>query len=299
MKKALLIIIGLCLCAAIVWTIKARLIDKAHLKPHEGLYTIPKQIRYSFTIQNKTNRLLKKGELWAHAPVKKTATQRCELIESSHSFDLLEDDLGNQVIHFTIHDLPPFGTRIINIKADLLLSEEPNVIETLESDIFSLPEKYIESDHSDLIRTARSLNKKTSLETAQNIHNWVSNHLEYTGYLRNARGALYALSQKKGDCTEYMYLFVALCRAEQIPAKAIGGYVCRQNTILKSADYHNWAEFFSDGIWRIADPLNKAFAKDNSSYIATRIITEAAESPMLHFDRFRVKGDGLKVRMNP
>ena len=117
------------------------------------------------------------------------------------------------------------------------------------------------------------------------------------GYSARDRGALYALREKKGDCTEFMYLFVALCRRAQIPARGLGGYVCPKNMILRPTDYHNWAEFYADGRWYIADPYRKVFMPQTLEYVATRIIG-VTDSPLGDFARFRFKGEGLKVEMN-
>jgi hypothetical protein len=68
-------------------------------------YTIARTVQYSFTVENGTDRLLKKGEFWTYGPVKRTATQRCVKVESSHRHELIVDDLGNQVLHFTVQDL--------------------------------------------------------------------------------------------------------------------------------------------------------------------------------------------------
>jgi len=135
------------------------------------------------------------------------------------------------------------------------------------------------------------------LKTAENIFNWVANNVKYSGYLSNDRGALYALSHKKGDCTEYMYLFTALCRASKIPARCIGGYICRKNSVLRPNGYHNWSEFYQDSTWRVVDPQNKNFMKDPSHYIAMKVFGSSSESSMGGYHRFRFKGDGLKVRM--
>ena len=95
-----------------------------------------------------------------------------------------------------------------------------------------------------------------------------------------------------------MYLFVALCRANGMAARGIGGYVCSENTVLKPNDYHNWAEFYQDGAWRIADPQKKVFAQNQSDYIGMRVIGKSQKNPIGKFHRFRFEGKGLKVKMN-
>lgn len=159
-------------------------------------------------------------------------------------------------------------------------------------------EKYIESDHPDLKHAARILKADTQRQTAENIFNWVTRHVQYSGYIKKDRGALYAFSRKRGDCTEYMYLFTALCRAGSIPARGIAGYISTKDSILSSAGFHNWAEFYDNDRWQLADPQNRVFMKDGQNFIAMRIITASPDHPEMQFNRFRVQGNGLKAKMN-
>ena len=137
----------------------------------------------------------------------------------------------------------------------------------------------------------------TPAESTGKIFRWVADNIHYTGYLRDTRGALYALRNRRGDCTESMCLFAALCRAKQIPARGVGGYVCKEDSILKPDSYHNWAEFYEAGAWRIGDPQKRVFMERPSDYIAMRIIGESPKNPMGEFNRFRSSGIGLEVKM--
>lgn len=261
-------------------------------------YTIPRQIQYSFTLRNKTNRLIEKAEFLTYAPVKATSTQRCVKIETSHPYELISDELGNQILRFSFEKIPPYAVRIVHIKANLLLSEQPEPISVDSIDRFLCPERFIESDSPEIRRLANILTKSDQSKTAESAFNWVSENVKYSGYLRNDHGALYALRNKRGDCTESMYLFTALCRANHIPAQGIGGYVCPENTVLRPEDYHNWAEFYQDGAWRIADPQKKTFTQNQSDYIAMKIMGTPADNPMGEFERFRSVGEGLDIVMN-
>ncbi|MEK8020427.1 MAG: transglutaminase-like domain-containing protein, partial [Candidatus Parabeggiatoa sp.] len=142
----------------------------------------------------------------------------------------------------------------------------------------------------------KRLKKKADLSTSRQIFNWVAGHIQYAGYIRENRGALYALTEKRGDCTEYMYLFTALARVNEIPARGIGGYISSEDGLLKSDEYHNWAEFYLEGKWTLADPQNKVFMDKQSNYIAMRIISEQSNLGQSH--RFWYLGEGLSVRMN-
>lgn len=259
---------------------------------------ILKQVKYSFTVRNKTNKLVNNGELFVYAPIAKNSFQTCLNIESNLPFQLIKNKTGNQVLFFTINDLPPFATRVINLEARISYDSIPQKSDAGDKQIYLSPEQYIESDHPDLVLLAKKIKASDPLKTAQNIYDWVSAHIQYSGYVKNSLGALYALKHRKGDCTEFMSLFIALCRAANIPARGIGGYVCAGNCILMPDTYHNWAEFYVNGSWLIADCQKKVFARENSNYIAMQTISNDQNNPIKGYDRFRFQGTGLKVKMN-
>jgi transglutaminase-like putative cysteine protease len=264
----------------------------------EASYPIQRQIQYSFTLQNFANQTLRNAEFWAHAPVRLTANQRCELLEVSHPYQLLSDEHGNQTLYFRLPEMPPFATVIISVKATLALSDTPQRLPAANLTAFLQPEPFCESGEPEITRLAASLSSGKPVDAAEKIFNWVASNIQYAGYLRNERGALYALRNRQGDCTEFMYLFAALCRARKIPARNIGGYVCIGNTVVKPSEYHNWVEFFDGRLWRLADPQRKGWMKDNSHYIAMRVIGATPHASMAGFHRFRFAGGGLKVKMN-
>lgn len=261
-------------------------------------YSIPRQVQYHFTLQNKSNQLLKQTEFRTYAPVKLTATQHCSRIQTSHPYNLTTDVLGNQILNFTFDEFLPYATRIVTVTADLLISNRAKPLIEKDLQTFLISEKYIEADNSEIYSLAQRLKARTPLKTAERIFRWVADNVQYVGYLRNDRGALYALRHRQGDCTEFMYLFAALCRANQIPSRCMGGYICRENSILKPANYHNWAEFYHEGVWRISDPQNNVFMKDESNYIAMRLIIGSTLTSALQFNRYQFKGEGLNVKMN-
>lgn len=263
----------------------------------EPVYTIPRQIQYGYTLKNTTNHLIPKAELWAYGPVFQTATQKSISLTTSQPHEVIQDVLGNQVLHFVFDNFPPYGTKIVTIQADLLLSKTPNVLPLQDLNAYLAAEKYVEADDPLIVSKADELKAENIPGTITSIFDWVAGHVRYAGYLSRDRGALYALRNRKGDCTEYAYLFAALGRAQKIPVRTLGGYICKGNTVLSAQGYHNWAEFMEDGIWKLADPQNKVLRDKQSDYIAMRVLGPA-EGPMGKHHRFRSKGEGLRVRMN-
>ena len=285
-----------CLAAASITALK---LDKEQTRPPEDVgYSIPKRIQYSFTVQNKSKRVIKQAELWTFAPVKKTANQHCQELQSNYPYRLLTDESGNQVLYFKLENLAPYSSRIVTVKADLLVSSTANTAPESPTVRDLNPQKYIESDHPAIGRLARKLRAADVSNTIEKVFRWVTANLRYSGYTGRDRGALYALEHKKADCTEYADLFVALCRANGIASRPVGGFICPQNAVLKAREYHNWGEVYEDGIWKVADPQNNKIMQNSADYIAMRIINSSGDDPMGPYNRFRFKGEGLKVRMN-
>jgi len=266
-------------------------------EPKPG-YPDQRQIQYSFTLQNRTNQVLEKAGFWVAAPAKQTSTQVCNRIEASHPYDLLTDASGNQTLYFNFKNLPPFATRLITVHAHLALSDVPNRVPVPSMEPFLRPEPYCESDAQEIVHLASTLRAGTPAQTAERIYAWISTNVQYTGYRREAFGALWAFQHRKGDCTEFMHLFVALCRAAGIPARSLGGYVKVENAVVRPNDFHNWAEFHDGKLWRIADPQRKVFMKNASHYVVTRILGGAVDDTVAGFHRFRYAGRGLRVRMD-
>lgn len=260
--------------------------------------SVSKQVKYQYNVRNITNRPVFGAKLWTYAPISNACFQFCDDIQSNHAFTIQTDDLGNQVLLFSLDLLPPYASRTITITAKTTHYERPQKYFSTGQERYLLPEPFIESNHPDIIKLAAQLKHKKSKETARNIFNWVSANIRYSGYIKNSKGALHTLKTGHGDCTEFMYLFIALCRADKLPARGVSGYRCQGNCILKTSDHHNWAQVFLDGVWVLADCQEKVFAKDAGNYIAMNIIPGPNDTFMKGYQRFRYQGDGISVRMN-
>jgi transglutaminase-like putative cysteine protease len=261
---------------------------------------VARHVQYGFTLQSSRGDLIPLAELWAYGPAARTSSQICRQVRGSHPHRLLADALGNQVLYFGFTNLPPYSVKIITIEADVDLMEQLAGTardSAVDVNTYLRPERFVEIEDPEFLRLAPSLGGTSTVAKAEAIFRWITENVKGDGYSAKDRGALYALREKKGDCTEFMYLFVALCRRAQIPARGLGGYVCPRNMILRPTDYHNWAEFYADGRWHLADPYRKVFMPQTSEYVATRIIG-ATDSPLGDFARFRFRGEGLKVEMN-
>ena len=109
---------------------------------------------------------------------------------------------------------------------------------------FTKPEPLIESDSLEITNEARNLTVGLSnpVDMASQIYNYVVKQLHYVEQ-KEEGGALWALNSSIGDCSEYSYLFVALCRAVGIPARVDAGFAFYPNCQIVQ-DGHMWAEYY-------------------------------------------------------
>jgi transglutaminase-like putative cysteine protease len=256
-----------------------------------------KRISYRFVIHNTSNHVVKRAELWVNAPVAETSTQRVIKISSSHFYDAEGDDFGNQIFHYTFDNLPPYASKVITIKADLLMRERPLQIVPVANEGYLVEEPFIDTEDPQVRHLALSLKAGNPLATAENIYRWITSNIRYVGYVKNSRGARQVLHAKQGDCTDLMYLFVALCRAAGVPARGIAGYHCPESAALDPAQYHNWAEFYVEGHWRLCDPQKRVFMQRAADYVALRVIRRLRATSGFDFDRFEVAGEGVTARI--
>ena len=112
--------------------------------------------------------------------------------------------------------------------------------------------------------------------------------------------AAYALNNKKGDCTEYMYLYSTLARIAGIPSRGIGGYVYKEDTVLKPEEFHNWSEVYINKAWHVVDAQNGIFMDDQSHFIAMRIISRAVPDllNLKNTHQFSTSTKDITVNMN-
>jgi len=129
---------------------------------------------------------------------------------------------------------------------------------------YTQPEELIESDNHEIIEEAREITRGVSdpHAKARLIYNFVVGYLQYE-MQEKEMGALWALEHRIGDCSEYSYLFVALCRAAGIPARIQAGFAFHYAG-QSLEEGHMWAEYYLenygwipvDATWQLFDALD-------------------------------------------
>ena len=89
--------------------------------------------------------------------------------------------------------------------------------------------------------------KNTVLERARAIYDYVFENMRYdkSGAGWGRGDVLYACNAKKGNCTDFHSLFIAMARSQGIPARFEIGFLTPADKMSgEIAGYHCWADFF-------------------------------------------------------
>lgn len=297
-----LICIGLilgCLSAAIYFTSSRVNHPAIGCEEAAGSYTVSKTLRFSYTLQNTSNRVLSDIAFVVRLPLQQTPSQQIIKLTCSQPHQIIDSPSGAHTLKIDFDTFPPFASKIVQLRVDMMMAEQPNAIRESSLSKYLQAEDYIETESAEIQKAAAKISLGLQgQDAAVRIGRWVSDHIAYSGYVRNQRGALYALRTGSGDCTEHMHLFVALCRAAGIPARGMAGYACERSRVLSPVDYHNWAEVYLDGRWVIVDPQKRIFDRNTEDYVATGIVgaTDAGAYP--RFQQYWCSSDRMSVKMN-
>lgn len=158
--------------------------------------------------------------------------------------------------------LEPSGQKTVTAIAYVTVALQPNtrvpVPPPQAEHMSSLP--YWQSDHPEILQVARQT------DSVQAIYDTVVSSLQYTKspltYDRKRYGAILALANADDAvCQEFTDLFVALSRANGVPARRVTGYAYTLQPEIRPLSLdgdilHAWPEFFDAErqIWQPVDP---------------------------------------------
>lgn len=134
---------------------------------------------------------------------------------------------------------------------------------------FCKPSYNCESNDPKIKELANTLSKdyETPKEVANAIFEWVRDRVAWM--IEKIVGAKKVLERKPmyGICTDKANLFIALCRAINLPARylMLDCELKAKKKELKKLSHHTATEVFVDGKWLIADPT---FGKDTQHLVS-------------------------------
>lgn len=133
-----------------------------------------------------------------------------------------------------------------NVDVDLMAPVMP--VEQLPTDVmhFLLPSRYCPSDLlGKLAYQIVGKSPNTYLRAAR-IRTWIHRNVTYEhGASHSSTSAVDTVQIRKGVCRDFAHLGISLCRAMNIPARMVVGFLHE----LQPMDLHAWFEAYLGGRW--------------------------------------------------
>ncbi len=197
----------------------------------------------------------------AHWPTQNIVSERLAVSScvSVHSFT--DPGSGNRFFRF---DASP-GPLVIDYKADVEVFSEhidEDLPETPVSEVpdeifhYLMPTRYCESDL--LSATAQQLfgQERPGISRVRTVLRWIQENIEYRpGSTSSTTTAQEVFNQRAGVCRDFAHLGISFCRALNIPARLVVGYVWFDEP---PQDFHAIFEAWIGGRWVLFDPSGMA-----------------------------------------
>jgi transglutaminase-like putative cysteine protease len=168
---------------------------------------------------------------------------------------------GNRVAHLSAN-APPSGSIPVTIGFHVRRVEESADLEKAQANIpeptgaafaaYLGPDRLVPIDGKiKLVSATVGDPDASAYQQARAIYDYVIANMTYDKRGKGwGRGdAIYACNVKKGNCTDFHSLFIAIARSRGIPARFTIGFPLGAPTVGKIPGYHCWAEFYSGGQW--------------------------------------------------
>jgi transglutaminase-like putative cysteine protease len=115
---------------------------------------------------------------------------------------------------------------------------------------FLLPSRYCQSDLLGDLALEIVSGQPPGYSQVEAIRQWIQTHVQYRyGTSNTSTSALDTIEQRNGVCRDFAHLGIALCRALNIPARMVVGYLYQ----MKPMDLHAWFEAFVGSRWYTFD----------------------------------------------
>lgn len=217
----------------------------------------------------------------------------------------LEDD-ENVYAYWNIETIPTEHIFTVNISYHILAFNvdflvNPSLVGSYDENSViyqqhTIPKHLIESNNPSIATTAQNVvgEETNPQEMALKIYEFVVDRLTYAAQPEE-QGALWALENSKGDCSEYSYLFVALSRAVGIPSRVLTGFAFNSPTQSLS-DGHMWAEYYLENYgWVPVDASWDLFDELDGHHFASLLSEFEMSETLLYVNYYLTYNDDVQL----
>ena len=183
-------------------------------------------------------------------------------IDSPAHVEVLNQPTGRNRVTYLSAAAPPSGSIPVTVRFKVRRVEESSDIEKAQLNVpeprdgafasYLGPDRLVPIDGQIKQVSARVGEPDgSSYEQARAIYEYVVANMSYdkSGKGWGRGDAIYACDVKKGNCTDFHSLFIAIARSRGIPARFTIGFPLGTPKSGKIPGYHCWAEFYSGGQW--------------------------------------------------
>ncbi len=178
--------------------------------------------------------------------------------------EVIEDQWGQKVAHFVVKELKAGSAATVTMRARAELFDvlHPVLPHQVKGAVPADARRYLADDSKYLLRDPiiqRAAKEAVGGERnpywiARRIYRYVHQRMFYKlegGWNVAPR----VLARGNGSCSEYSFVFIALCRASGVPARYVGSLVVRKDAASYDDVFHRWVEIYLPGYgWLPVDP---------------------------------------------
>lgn len=189
------------------------------------------------------------------------------LIFDPQPLDFLTDKWGQKVAHYHYENVPAgdFLTVSMEVKAELYKTRFfifPEKAGTLSDIPGNVKQLYLDDDTKYWVEdpfikeTAQDVagDETNCYWIARKLFNHVIDNIDYE-LVGGWNVAPTVLKRGTGSCSEYSFVYIALCRAAGLPARYVGSVVIRGDDASTDDVFHRWAEVYLPNYgWVPIDP---------------------------------------------
>lgn len=197
----------------------------------------------------------------AHWPTQKILSERLAVSSGVDMHSFTDASSGNRFIRFNASP----GPLLVNYKADVEVYSEQVDERLPESPVgevpdsvfhYLMPTRYCESDVLGSAAQQMFGNEAPGIGRVRKIVNWIHDSVVYKpGSTNSTTTAQEVFVQRTGVCRDFAHLGITLCRALNIPARIVVGYVWFDEP---PQDFHATFEAWIGGRWVLFDPTGMA-----------------------------------------
>ena len=202
-------------------------------------------------------------EAWIPLPREDRFQQVSDLkIDSPAHVEVVNQPTGGNRLAHLVATVPPSGSIPVTIRFKVRRVEESADIEKAQANgpqptrgafaSYLGPDRLVPIGGQIKLVSAKVGDPDgSSYEQAKAIYDYVIANMTYdkSGNGWGRGDAIYACNVKKGNCTDFHSLFIAIARSRGIPARFTIGFPLGAPSAGTIPGYHCWAEFYAGGQW--------------------------------------------------